>query len=134
MLLTSTRTPVQLDDDGYFHGTTVRIPLDEGGFYHLSGMQTPHTTLSEEGNELAGRYWNIYSYEGASSCVSSMTIFGTGTVFINWLSPDGEETLWNYSLGKLTADCIIQRFLLTMSLGSVANLVKGDARSAKECE
>mgnify|MGYP001225148157 CR=1 FL=1 len=131
MLLTSTRTPVQLDDGGYFHGTTIRIPLEEGGYYCLSGMQTPHTTLSEEGNELAGRYWSIHSYEEASSCVASMTIFGTGTVFIYWISSDGEETLWDYKLDKLTPDCVLQRFLLTVSLGSVANLVKQDAKSAK---
>ncbi len=134
MVSTLTRTPVKLDDEGYFHGTTVRIPLAEGGYYHVSGMQTPHTTLSEEGNELAGRYWNIYSREGASSCVSSMTIFGTGTVFIHWKATDGsgEDILWDYQLDKLTADCLIQRFLLTMSLGSVANLVKEDAKIAKK--
>jgi hypothetical protein len=113
-----------VDEGDYVHGTRVRIPMGSG-HYEIQGMSTPHGTT---------RHVTIYSRD-ASSCVSSISLHSSGgTCYVHWLdesSPTG-QTMWHYD--GIDPDAILWHFLMTLSLGSVGNLIKETAGSARNCE
>ncbi len=125
-MLTSTPvTPIALDGDGYAHGADCRIHMDNDGWYTVKAMTTPH------GN---GRHLTISANGGASSCVSSLTVFAGGTCYIHWMKEDSnvETVMWRYE--GIDGDAILWQFLMTLSLGSVANLIKRTATESENCD
>ena len=120
-----TCTPRQLtvDEGDYCHGTRVRIPMGNG-HYEIQGMTTPHGTT---------RHVSIYSRE-ASSCVHAISLNSRDSCYVHWLdesNPTG-STMWYY--GGIDPDAILWHFLMTLSLGSVGNLIKRTASEARNCE
>ena len=113
-MLTSTPvTPIVYEGD-FAHGPHTTIHMDNGGRYVLRAMTTPH--------------------DGASSCVSSLTVFGSGTCYILWIDGDDEcnTAMWSYE--GIDTTPVLWQFLMTLSLGSVANMVKRTTTEARNCE
>ena len=111
-----------LDEDGYAHGPYIVVPMDNGGEYQIKGMTTPHST---------GRHVTISSH-GGSRAVSSISISAT-SCYVHWLdNSTGGTVMWHYD--GIDSDEIIWQFLMTLSLGSVANMVKRTTTEARNCE
>ncbi len=126
MYLTSTPRPLEYDEEGYAHGPDVVIPMDNGGMYTIKGMTTPNGR---------GRYTTIHSHEGASQAVRAITLNSSTSCYVHWLDksdPDNFSVMWAYE--GIDADDIVWQFLMTLSLGSAANLVKKTASDARNCD
>ena len=124
-MLTSTPvTPIVYEGD-FAHGPHTTIHMDNGGRYVLRAMTTPHGD---------GMYLTISSHDGASSCVSSLTVFGSGTCYIHWIDGDDEwnTAMWSYE--GIDTTPVLWQFLMTLSLGSVSNMVKRTTTEARNCE
>ena len=123
---TCTPRRLTLDEEGYAHGPSVIIPMDNGGRYEIKGMTTPHGT---------GRHTTISSYLGASQAVSTISLSSATSCYVHWLDkadPDAMSKMWHYD--GIDSDEIIWQFLMTLSLGSAANLIKKTASEARNCE
>jgi hypothetical protein len=81
-----------------------------------------------------GMYLTISSHDGASSCVGSLTLFGSGSCYIHWIDGDDEwnTVMWSYE--GIDTTPILWHFLMTLSLGSCANMIKRTATEARNCE
>lgn len=123
MLTTSTRTPLVYDDEGYAFGTTVRINTDDDGYYSLQVALVPPY---KEGDTEHGRYLTIMSHDGASSCVHHLTVFQTGTAYVNWIGAT-DNTTWDYS--GVDYASVLTHFLMTASLGSTGNFIKNNSKT-----
>jgi len=121
-----TPQPIVLDEDGYAHGPDVDIQMDNGGWYTIKGMTTPNGR---------GRHTSIHSRRGASQVVSTITLNSDSSCYVHWLDrsdPDNYSVMWHYE--GIDADEVVWQFLMTLSLGSAANLIKRTADTSRYCE
>ena len=125
-MLTSTPvTPIVYEGD-FAHGPHTTIHMDNGGRYEIKGMTTPNGS---------GRHTTISSYLGASQAVSTISLSSATSCYVHWLDkadPDAMSKMWHYD--GIDSDEIIWQFLMTLSLGSAANLIKKTASEARNCE